>query len=74
SVTVAKVIVSTHAKAASANPVSPAGQGFGGREVKVSLARVGPSRIQRLGDQPTSQNTTFLFSGNATFELGTYTQ
>jgi len=26
------------------------------------------------GDQPTGQNTTFLFSGNATSELGTYTQ
>ncbi|MFL6665836.1 MAG: hypothetical protein ACJ8J3_01570, partial [Burkholderia ambifaria] len=24
------------------------------------------------GDQPTGQNTTFLFSGNATSELGTY--
>jgi hypothetical protein len=23
-------------------------------------------------DQPTGQNTTFLFSGNATSELGTY--
>ncbi|MBZ5789198.1 hypothetical protein K8353_03680, partial [Burkholderia contaminans] len=27
-----------------------------------------------VGDQPTGQNTTFLFSGNATSELGTYTQ
>ncbi|WP_431021059.1 hypothetical protein ACQ4K0_32275 [Burkholderia cepacia] len=26
------------------------------------------------GDQPTGQNTTFLFSGNATSELGTYTK
>ncbi|MBR7964577.1 hypothetical protein [Burkholderia latens] len=25
------------------------------------------------GDQPTGQNTTFLFSANATSELGTYT-
>ncbi|WP_175902607.1 hypothetical protein [Burkholderia seminalis] len=36
------------------------------------------SRVHRrrslwgVGDQPTGQNTTFLFSGNATSEFGTY--